>query len=41
MHVPLGNELQIPIYKFVKEALIRKFGEDWFLELEKVANTYK
>ena len=37
----LGKELQIPIYKFVKEALIRKFGEDWYLELEKVANTYK
>ncbi|SDB59435.1 Protein of unknown function [Flavobacteriaceae bacterium MAR_2010_188] len=33
----LGRELQVPIYKFVKEALIRKFGEDWYLELEKVA----
>lgn len=33
----LGKELQIPIYKFVKEALIRKFGEDWYNELEKVA----
>ena len=33
----LGKELQIPVYKFVKEALIRKFGEDWYLELEKVA----
>ncbi|GAA4895340.1 DUF3109 family protein [Flaviramulus aquimarinus] len=33
----LGEALQIPIYKFVKEALIRKFGEDWYLELEKVA----
>ncbi|WP_142784854.1 DUF3109 family protein [Changchengzhania lutea] len=35
----LGKELQIPIYKFVKEALIRKFGEDWYMELEKVANS--
>lgn len=34
----LGKELQVPIYKFVKEALIRKFGEDWYIELEKVAN---
>lgn len=34
----LGKELQVPIYKFVKEALIRKFGEDWYTELEKVAN---
>lgn len=32
----LGKELQVPIYKFVKEALIRKFGEDWYAELEKV-----
>lgn len=36
----LGKELQIPIYKFVKEALIRKFGEDWYAELEKVAETF-
>ena len=33
----LGKELQVPVYKFVKEALIRKFGEDWYKELEKVA----
>jgi hypothetical protein len=37
----LGKELQVPIYKFVKEALIRKFGEDWYMELEKVASTMK
>ncbi|WP_066223408.1 DUF3109 family protein [Formosa haliotis] len=37
----LGKELQVPIYKFVKEALIRKFGEDWYMELEKVAESYK
>lgn len=36
----LGKELQVPIYKFVKEALIRKFGEDWYAELEKVAETF-
>ncbi len=34
----LGKELQIPIYKFVKEALIRKFGAQWYEELEKLAN---
>lgn len=33
----LGKELQVPIYKFVKEALIRKFGEDWYSELENTA----
>jgi len=37
----LGKELQVPVYKFVKEALIRKFGEDWYSELEKVAETYQ
>lgn len=36
----LGKELQVPIYKFVKEALIRKFGEDWYMELEKVAKDF-
>lgn len=37
----LGKELQIPVYKFVKEALIRKFGENWYLELENVAKEYR
>jgi hypothetical protein len=33
----LGKELSIPVYRFVKDALIRRFGEEWYLELEKVA----
>ncbi|HZW63314.1 MAG TPA: DUF3109 family protein [Flavobacteriaceae bacterium] len=37
----LGESLQVPVYKFVKEALIRKFGEDWYSELEQVAENYK
>ena len=37
----LGKELQVPVYKFVKQALIRKFGENWYAELEKVAEKYK
>jgi hypothetical protein len=37
----LGQELEVPVYKFVKEALIRRFGEDWYLELEKVAEELK
>ena len=37
----LGKELQVPVYKFIKEALIRKFGEDWYTELEKIAESYK
>ncbi len=36
----LGKELQQPIYVFVKNALIRKFGQHWFDELEQVAKTY-
>ena len=37
----LGKELQVPVYKFVKDALIRKFGKNWYLELEKVAKGLK
>jgi hypothetical protein len=37
----LGQELEVPVYKFVKEALIRRFGEDWYLELDKVAQDLK
>lgn len=36
----LGKELEMPIYKFTKNALIRKFGEDWYKELEIVAKEY-
>lgn len=32
-----GNELRVPIFKFVKDGLIRKFGEKYFAELEEVA----
>lgn len=37
----LGEELKVPIYKFVKEALIRKFGKDWYEELETLAREMK
>ena len=30
----LGKKLEVPIYKFVKNALIRKFGEAWYEQLE-------
>ncbi|PIB27654.1 hypothetical protein BFP77_00380 [Maribacter sp. 4U21] len=36
----LGEQLKVPIYKFVKEALIRKFGADWYNELEEVAQEH-
>lgn len=33
----LGKELNVPVYKFVKQALVRKFGQQWYEELERVA----
>jgi hypothetical protein len=30
----LGSKLGIPVYKFLKEPLIRKFGVEWFEQLE-------
>lgn len=33
----LGKELEVPVYKFLKEPLIRKYGESWYAELETVA----
>jgi hypothetical protein len=32
----LGKELQVKTYEFLKEPLIRKFGEKWFEELKLV-----
>ena len=29
----LGKELKVPVYKFLREALIRKYGKDWYDEL--------
>jgi len=29
-----GKELQVPVYKFLKDPLIRKYGEAWYAELE-------
>ena len=37
----LGAELGVPVYQFVKEALVRKFGQQWFDELDKVAKELK
>lgn len=34
----LGKQLQVPVYKFVKNALVRKFGENWYKELETIAS---
>ncbi len=37
----LGKELKVPVYKFIKQALIRKFGEAWYSELEEIAEKNK
>ena len=37
----LGDELKKPVFEFVKEALIKKFGNEWFLELEEKAKNKK
>ena len=34
-----GSELEVPAYAFLKEPLIRKYGEDWYKELLDVAKT--
>lgn len=36
----LGEKQGLPIYKFLKKALIRKYGEAWYEELDKVATAY-
>ena len=33
----LGYKMGTPVYKFLKEPLIRKYGEDWYKELEYAA----
>ena len=37
----LGKSLKVPVYKFLKESLIRKYGEEWYKELEIAADYLK
>lgn len=37
----LGEEHQVAVYQFLKEPLIRKFGEDWYNELDEIAKQWK
>ncbi len=37
----LGKEEQMPVYKFLKEAIIRKYGEDFYDELDATATFMK
>jgi hypothetical protein len=36
-----GSKLGVPVYLFLKEPLIRKFGKAWFTELEEVYHLWK
>ncbi|HVM86564.1 MAG TPA: DUF3109 family protein [Puia sp.] len=36
----LGKKLQVPVYVFLKEALIRKYGKHFYEALEQVAHQY-
>ena len=33
----LGKELSVPVYRFLKDPLIRKYGEEWYTDLVQVA----
>jgi hypothetical protein len=35
-----GNELKVHVHEFLKEPLIRKFGEEWYKELEEAVEAY-
>ena len=37
----LGAELKVPVYKFLKDSLIRKYGEKWYGELEEIGEAWK
>ncbi len=36
----LGKSLQVPVYKFLKDALITKYGPEWYNQLEEVAENW-
>lgn len=36
-----GKQLKVPVYVFLKTPLIRKYGADWYAQLEQLADSYK
>jgi len=38
--IEYGEKNNIYLYKFLSKALIRKYGENWYNELDKIANEY-
>ena len=41
MAMEKGKQLNLPVYRFLKEPLIRRFGEAWYEELEKAVEELK
>ena len=41
MAVMKGGHLNLPVYRFLKEPLIRRFGEEWYTELESAVKELK
>ncbi|HOS46048.1 MAG TPA: DUF3109 family protein, partial [Paludibacter sp.] len=39
--VSLGNKEKVPVYQFLKEPLIRKFGQAWYDQLVIAAQELK
>jgi hypothetical protein len=37
----LGEQHKVPVYRFLKDALIRKYGESWYKELDGIAEALK
>lgn len=35
-----GEKLSVPVYKFLKAPLIRKYGKEWYKQLEKLADVF-
>lgn len=36
-----GERLKVPVYRFLKEPLIRAYGEEWYAELEDTARAWE
>jgi hypothetical protein len=36
----LGKQLKVPVYQFLKESIIRKFGQSFYTALEKIASEF-
>jgi hypothetical protein len=37
----LGEKLQVTVFDFLKAPLIRKYGEDWYVEALEIIEEYK